>query len=74
MKTQKEKINPVKAFRIAAGMTQTEFAMRAGRSIAFVCQVEKGNRRPGPDSAMRFHLASGGKIPILAMLYPDKAA
>ena len=40
-----EKLNPVKLYRLAAGLTQAQLARRAGLAQATVCAIELGRQR-----------------------------
>ena len=55
----------VRALRGDLGISQTELARRLGRSPGYVCDVERGRRRPNVGTAALFAEALGCAAAVL---------
>ncbi len=51
--------NPLAAMRLECGLSQTDLALRAATSQAYISQLERGSRDPGTDMIQRLAAALG---------------
>lgn len=65
-----------KAFFDRYGREESErVALAAGTNIAYFSQIIYGHRRPSADLAKQLEQHSGGRMDVMALLFPpDKAA
>lgn len=52
-------------------ITTSEFAALAGLTQGYISLVCNGKRRPSADVALRIKHASGKKVSVLELLYPE---
>lgn len=60
-------MHPIKAYCEAHGLTQSEFAARAGLSAAYVSQVIRGIEKLGREAAEKIVAATGGELTFDAL-------
>jgi len=52
-------------------ITQVEFARKIGISRQFLVYLLNGSRHPSPKLAKRIEEATGGKVTVLELLFPE---
>ena len=60
----------IKTYCKAQSLSQVKFAEMVGVSDAYISQINKGIRRPGPDLAFKIEKLTNGAIPRDQLLFP----
>ena len=55
------------------GIDQSTFASKVGCNQSHISLICKGARRPSPELALKIQEATGGRITVLALLYPTNS-
>lgn len=55
-------------WRKKKGLSQTEFGSRVGLQKGFVSEIERGRKRPSPESAKRIEGATNGEVTAAELL------